>query len=96
MVWRAGRPQAKWLRSIIGLAGKLSLSVARDELCAAAAEFDKLRRRRNDLLRGQPASTDDGAQQLIRGHFLQVETIDEAAVAFRECNNRLVALWSLL
>ena len=63
----------------------------------AAAEFERLRKERNKLLHVQPASTADGAQRLIHdGVAWEVETIDDAADAFTECNGRFVALWGKL
>jgi hypothetical protein len=77
---------------LISLAATLPPSLRR-EVCLAAAEFDRLRKKRNDLLHVQPSTTADGAQRLIRdGLAWKVDMIDEVADDFTECNDRLVAL----
>jgi len=77
---------------LISLAATLPPSLRR-EVCIAAAEFDRLRKKRNDLLHVQPGTIADGAQRLIRdGLAWKVDMIDKVADDFTECNDRLVAL----
>jgi hypothetical protein len=84
------RKLAKKLRHF---ATELPLSEVQNELLAAATEFNKLRKTRNKLLHVQPISTTEGSQRLVGdGVPWTVETIDDAADAFTECNDRFVAL----
>jgi hypothetical protein len=82
----------KLAEKLINLAATLPPSL-QSEVCTAAREFDRLRKKRNELLHGQPGSTSDGAQRLIRDSVpWEVEKIDEVADDFTEWNDRLVAL----
>jgi hypothetical protein len=82
-------------KKLIELAAGLPASPEQIDLRAAAAEFEGLALRRNDLLHAQPGSTTDGAQRVFRdGLPWEIEKINEAADDFTECNDRLVALWN--
>jgi len=60
------------------------------ELYDAAVQFQKLARRRNELLHVQPGATANNAQRLFRdGVPWEIEKINEAADDFTECNIRL-------
>ena len=69
----------------------LSSSPEQQELHNEAVKFQKLAKRRNELLHVQPGGTStDNAQRLFRdGLPSEIETINEAADDFTECNSRL-------
>ena len=72
------------------LAGTLAESGARDELDAAAADFQAFTRTRNNLVHAKPGVTADGRQRLFRdGDQWTIAEIEAVADAFTACALRL-------
>ena len=82
-------------RKFTELAATLPPSPENNELSAAADEFSKLAKRRNELLHVQPGSLGEGRQRVFRdGMPWEVTKIDDAADDFTECNDRLINLYN--